>query len=100
MNRRENDRAGSGRQRPDEAPEPILRPQTSSKLLGSELKAYRRPYRSLGRPTRVGPIRASYAAYDHGESGLFNVADPGDEVSTGRATVALGWRADFRISAE
>jgi hypothetical protein len=31
----------------------------------------------------------------HGEPGAFNIADPNDEVSTDKATAALGWRADF-----
>jgi nucleoside-diphosphate-sugar epimerase len=43
---------------------------------------------------------AAYAArlaIDHGESGAFNIADPNDEVSTDKATAALGWRADVRV---
>ena len=46
---------------------------------------------------------AAYAAsraVDHGEAGLFNIADPSDEVSTRKAATALGWRADFRIGAK
>jgi nucleoside-diphosphate-sugar epimerase len=42
---------------------------------------------------------AALLAIDHGEPGLFNVADPNDEVSTDKATAALGWRADFRVDA-
>jgi nucleoside-diphosphate-sugar epimerase len=40
---------------------------------------------------------AALLAIDHGEPGAFNVADPNDEVSTDKATAALGWRADFRV---
>jgi hypothetical protein len=38
---------------------------------------------------------AALLAIDHGEPGAFDVADPNDEVSTERATAALGWRADL-----
>ena len=51
-------------------------------------------------PPAVHVDAAAYAAVlaiDHGEPGTFNVADPNDEVSTGKATAALGWRADFRL---
>ena len=51
-------------------------------------------------PPAVHVDPAAYAALlaiDHGEPGAFNVADPNDEVSTDKATAALGWRADFRI---
>ena len=51
-------------------------------------------------PPSVHVDAAAYAALlaiDHGEPGTFNVADPNDEVSTGKATAALGWRADFRM---
>jgi nucleoside-diphosphate-sugar epimerase len=40
---------------------------------------------------------AALLAIDHGAPGAFNIADPDDEVSTGEATVGLGWRADFRM---
>ena len=42
---------------------------------------------------------AALLAMDHGEPGTFNVADPNDEVSTDKATAALGWRADLRVDA-
>jgi len=51
-------------------------------------------------PPSVHVDAAAYAALlaiDHGEPGTFNLADPDDEVSTGKATAALGWRADFRL---
>jgi nucleoside-diphosphate-sugar epimerase len=40
---------------------------------------------------------AALLAIDHGEPGAFNIADPNNEVSTDKATAALGWRADFRV---
>jgi nucleoside-diphosphate-sugar epimerase len=43
---------------------------------------------------------AAYAAalaIDHGEPGVFNIADPGSEVSSQKAIAELRWRADFRI---
>jgi nucleoside-diphosphate-sugar epimerase len=43
---------------------------------------------------------AALRAIDHGEPGLFNIADPGDAVSTQKAMAQLGWRADFRIEAK
>ena len=42
---------------------------------------------------------AALLAIDHGGPGTFNIADPSDEVSTNKATAALGWRADFRLTA-
>ena len=51
-------------------------------------------------PPAVHVDAAAYAALlaiDHGEPGAFNIADPNDEVSTDKATAALGWRADFRL---
>jgi hypothetical protein len=51
------------------------------------------PGPALG-PRRSGGC-AALLAIDHGEPGAFNIADPNDEVSTDKATAALGWRADF-----
>ena len=51
-------------------------------------------------PPAVHVDAAAYAALlaiDHGEPGAFNIADPNDEVSTDKATAALGWRAHFRV---
>jgi nucleoside-diphosphate-sugar epimerase len=51
-------------------------------------------------PPSVHVDAAAYAALlaiDHGEPGAFNIADPSDDVSTDKATAALGWRADFRM---
>jgi nucleoside-diphosphate-sugar epimerase len=42
---------------------------------------------------------AALLAIDRGEPGVFNIADPDGEVSTDKATVALGWSADFRMDA-
>lgn len=46
---------------------------------------------------------AAYAALltiDHGAPGAFNVTDPDEEVSTDKATAALGWSAAFRMGAD
>ncbi len=40
---------------------------------------------------------AAALAIDHGEPGIFNIADPGSEVSSQKSIAELGWRADFRI---
>jgi nucleoside-diphosphate-sugar epimerase len=51
-------------------------------------------------PPAVHVDAAAYAALlaiDHGEAGAFNIADPNDEVSTDKATSALGWRADSQV---
>jgi nucleoside-diphosphate-sugar epimerase len=40
---------------------------------------------------------AALLAIDHGEPGVFNIADLNVEVSTVKARAALGWRADFRM---
>jgi nucleoside-diphosphate-sugar epimerase len=53
-------------------------------------------------PLAVHVDAAAYAALlaiDHGEPGVFNIADPNDEVSTEKATRALGWNAKFRRDA-
>ena len=52
-------------------------------------------------PPAVHVDAAAYAALlaiDHGAAGAFNITDPDDEVSTDKATAALGWRADFRMN--
>jgi hypothetical protein len=51
-------------------------------------------------PPAVHVDAAAYAALlaiDHGEPGVFNIADLNDEVSTVKARAQLGWRADFRM---
>jgi nucleoside-diphosphate-sugar epimerase len=51
-------------------------------------------------PPSVHVDAAAYAALlaiDHGEPGVFNIADLNDEVSTVKARAKLGWRADFRM---
>ena len=57
---------------------------------------------TLPSPPSVHVDAAAYAALlaiDLGEPGVFNIADPNDEVSTDKATAELGWRADFRTEA-
>jgi nucleoside-diphosphate-sugar epimerase len=51
-------------------------------------------------PPSVHVDAAAYAALlaiDHGEPGVFNIADLNEEVSTVKARAELGWRADFRM---
>ena len=51
-------------------------------------------------PSALHVDAAAYAAVlaiDHGEPGTFNIADPDGEVSTEKATAALGWRADLGL---
>jgi nucleoside-diphosphate-sugar epimerase len=54
-------------------------------------------------PPSTPSVRVDAAAYaallaiDHGEPGVFNIADLSDEVSTVKARAVLGWRADFRM---
>jgi nucleoside-diphosphate-sugar epimerase len=40
---------------------------------------------------------AALLAIDHGEPGIFNIADPNGEVSSEKAGAELGWRADSRM---
>lgn len=50
-------------------------------------------------PPSVHVDAAAYAALlaiDHGEPGIFNIADPNGEVSSDKARAELSWRADFR----
>jgi nucleoside-diphosphate-sugar epimerase len=42
---------------------------------------------------------AALLAIDHGDPGVFNIADPNDEAATDKGTAALGWRSDFRMKA-
>jgi nucleoside-diphosphate-sugar epimerase len=51
-------------------------------------------------PPSVHVDAAAYAALlaiDHDGSGVFNITDLNDEVSTMKARAKLGWRADFRM---
>ena len=40
---------------------------------------------------------AALLSIDHGEPGVFNIADPSGEVSTKKVTAVLDWSADFRL---
>lgn len=40
---------------------------------------------------------AARRAVTHGGKGIYNVAEPGDTLSSTKANADLGWRADFRI---
>lgn len=41
--------------------------------------------------------RAALLAVDRGRPGAYNIAEASGELSTGRASQELGWRADFRL---
>ncbi|RWC89992.1 MAG: NAD-dependent epimerase/dehydratase family protein [Mesorhizobium sp.] len=56
-------------------------------------------------PAGASPLHVDAAAYaallalDKGAPGIFNIAEPNEAVSTRKAAVELGWRADFRLPA-
>jgi nucleoside-diphosphate-sugar epimerase len=58
-----------------------------------------------GRDTKQGasPAHVDAAAYaslfaiDRASPGIFNIAEPNDEIATGKARQALGWTADLRL---
>jgi nucleoside-diphosphate-sugar epimerase len=41
---------------------------------------------------------AALLAVDHGERGIYNVAEPNEQIATEKARRELGWRPDFRLS--
>lgn len=43
---------------------------------------------------------AALLAIDHGEPGIYNVAEPNPQISTDKARRTLGWRPDFRLNAD
>ena len=51
------------------------------------------------------PVHVDAAAYaaqlaiDHGQPGIFSIAQPNPHVRTDKARAELGWNADFRSSA-
>jgi nucleoside-diphosphate-sugar epimerase len=56
-------------------------------------------------PQGAVPVHVDAAAYaallaiDHGEHGIYNVAEANAQVATDKARSALGWRPNFRLSA-
>jgi hypothetical protein len=44
----------------------------------------------------MSSMYAALLAVDHGTSGIFNIAQPNEEVATEKAVAELGWNADFR----
>jgi nucleoside-diphosphate-sugar epimerase len=58
-----------------------------------------------GAPPPAPAVHVDAAAYaallaiDHGQPGIFNIADSNDQVSTDKARAELNWRADFRLKA-
>jgi nucleoside-diphosphate-sugar epimerase len=42
---------------------------------------------------------AALLAIDHGEHGIYNIAEDNAQITTDKARTALGWRPDFRLKA-
>jgi nucleoside-diphosphate-sugar epimerase len=63
------------------------------------------PGTASGRPSNSAPIHVDAAAYaallaiDHGEPGIYNIAQPNKIVTTKKARAELGWTSDFRLPA-
>ena len=63
------------------------------------------PGTASDRPSKSAPIHVDAAAYaallaiDHGDPGIYNVAQPNRHVTTEKARAELGWTPDFRLSA-
>jgi nucleoside-diphosphate-sugar epimerase len=57
------------------------------------------------RPSNYAPIHVDAAAYaallaiDHGDTGIYNIAQSNRHVATEKARVELGWTPDFRLPA-
>jgi nucleoside-diphosphate-sugar epimerase len=55
-------------------------------------------------PSNAAPVHVDAAAYaallavDHGDAGIFNIAQPNSHVATDKARSELGWTADFRCA--
>jgi nucleoside-diphosphate-sugar epimerase len=51
----------------------------------------------------LSPVHVDAAAYaallavERGAPGIYNIAEPNDEVATDKARLELGWRADYRL---
>jgi nucleoside-diphosphate-sugar epimerase len=56
-------------------------------------------------PSGASPVHVEAAAYaaflavDRGKPGIYNIAEPGGDVSVDKALNELGWRPDFRLTA-
>jgi nucleoside-diphosphate-sugar epimerase len=63
------------------------------------------PGTASDRPSNSAPIHVDAAAYaallavDHGESGIYNIAQSNKIVTTEKARSELGWNPDFRLRA-
>jgi nucleoside-diphosphate-sugar epimerase len=61
------------------------------------------PGTASDRPPESLPLHVDAAAYaallaiDHGEPGIYNIAQPNGQVATEKARAALGWTPDFRL---
>jgi nucleoside-diphosphate-sugar epimerase len=63
------------------------------------------PGTSSDRPSNLAPVHVDAAAYaallaiDHGDPGIYNIAQSNRHVATEKARVELGWTPDFRLPA-
>ena len=63
------------------------------------------PGTAFDRPSGPTPVHVDAAAYaallaiDHGDPGIYNVAQPNIHVATEKARAQLGWTPDFRLPA-
>lgn len=63
------------------------------------------PGTGVDSPTGGSPLHVDAAAYaallavDHGAPGIYNVAEPNEQVTTDKARAELGWRSDYRLPA-
>lgn len=63
------------------------------------------PGTGVDTPTGGSPLHVDAAAYaallaiDHGAPGIYNVAEPNEQVATDKIRAELGWRSDYRLSA-
>jgi nucleoside-diphosphate-sugar epimerase len=63
------------------------------------------PGTASDQPSDPGSVHVDAAAYaallaiDHGDPGIYNIAQPNSNVTTEKARAELGWNPDFRLSA-
>ena len=63
------------------------------------------PGTASDRPSNHAPVHVDAAAYaallaiDHGDPGIYNIAQSNRHVATEKARVELGWTPDFRLPA-
>src|SRR5206468_3923400 len=61
------------------------------------------PGTGVDSPNGGAPVHVDAAAYaallaiDHGAPGIYNIAEPNEQVATDKARAELGWHSDYRI---